>query len=146
MLNQSWRYSLLFVYGWRSMKYNAYLCQLSFGMNENQTSISKSNTNNTPFVSIKTKSEKDETIKEKGKNLHPKRKNWRIRTLTQSKMKRSIGLWWPSPRLFYPTDEERRTMHKSQISLNRENLKRRWRRQQYPINKMFIFQKDRCQG
>jgi hypothetical protein len=34
-------------------------------MNENQTSISKSNTNNTPFVSIKAKSEKDETIKEK---------------------------------------------------------------------------------
>jgi hypothetical protein len=45
------------------------------GMNENQTSISKSNTNNTPFVSIKTKSEKDETIKEKNKILHPKSKN-----------------------------------------------------------------------
>jgi hypothetical protein len=45
------------------------------GMNENQTSISKSNTNNTPFVSIKTKSKKDETIKEKGKTLHPKSKN-----------------------------------------------------------------------
>jgi hypothetical protein len=43
-----------------------------FGMNENQTSISKSNTNNTPFVSIKTKSEKDETIKEKNKIFTPK--------------------------------------------------------------------------
>jgi hypothetical protein len=45
------------------------------GRDENQTSISKSNTNNTPFVSIKTKSEKDETIKEKNKILHPKSKN-----------------------------------------------------------------------
>ena len=45
------------------------------GRDENQTSISKSNTNNTPFVSIKTKREKDETIKEKNKILHPKRKN-----------------------------------------------------------------------
>ena len=26
-------------------------------------------------------------------------------------------------KVFYSTDEERRTMHKSQISLNRENLK-----------------------
>jgi hypothetical protein len=39
------------------------------GMNENQTSISKSHTNNTPFIAIKTKSERNETIKEKGK-LH----------------------------------------------------------------------------
>jgi hypothetical protein len=27
-------------------------------------------------------------------------------------------------KVFYSTDEERRTMHKSQISLNRENLKK----------------------
>jgi hypothetical protein len=38
-------------------------------MNENQTSTSKSHTNNTPFVAIKTKSERKETIKEKNK-LH----------------------------------------------------------------------------
>ena len=35
------------------------------GMNENQTSISKSHANNTPFVAIKTKNERKETIKEK---------------------------------------------------------------------------------
>ena len=40
-----------------------------FGMNENQTSISKDHTNNTPFVVIKTKNERKETIKEKDK-LH----------------------------------------------------------------------------
>ena len=28
-------------------------------------------------------------------------------------------------KVFYSTDEERRTMHKSQISLNRENLKKK---------------------
>jgi hypothetical protein len=58
-------------------QYNTMLIFANYllGMNENQTSISKSNTNNTPFVSIKTKSEKDETIKEKNKILHPKRKN-----------------------------------------------------------------------
>jgi hypothetical protein len=39
------------------------------GMNENQTSISKDHTNNTPFVVIKTKNERKETIKEKDK-LH----------------------------------------------------------------------------
>jgi hypothetical protein len=39
------------------------------GMNENQTSISKSNKNNTPFVSINTKREKDETIREKKAKL-----------------------------------------------------------------------------
>ena len=37
------------------------------GMNENQTSISKNHTNNTPFVAIKRKMK--ETIKEKDK-LH----------------------------------------------------------------------------
>jgi hypothetical protein len=39
------------------------------GMNENQTSMSKDHTNNTPFVAIKTKNERKETIKEKDK-LH----------------------------------------------------------------------------
>ena len=39
------------------------------GMNEIQTSISKDHTNNTPFVVIKMKNERKETIKEKGK-LH----------------------------------------------------------------------------
>jgi hypothetical protein len=41
------------------------------GMNENQTSISKSHTNNTPFVAVKTKNERKETIKEKA-NFTPK--------------------------------------------------------------------------
>jgi prephenate dehydratase len=45
------------------------------GMNENQTSISKSHTNNTPFVVIKRKNEGKETIKEKTKILHPTSKN-----------------------------------------------------------------------
>jgi hypothetical protein len=36
-------------------------------MNENQTSIRKSHTNNTPFVVIKTKSKRKETIKERSK-------------------------------------------------------------------------------
>ena len=43
------------------------------GMNENQTSISKSHANNTPFVAIKTKNERKETIKEKA-NFTPKSK------------------------------------------------------------------------
>ena len=42
------------------------------GMNENQTSISKSHANNTPFVAIKTKNERKETIKEKRQTSHPK--------------------------------------------------------------------------
>jgi hypothetical protein len=37
------------------------------GMNEDQTSISKDHTNSTPFVVIKMKNERKETIKEKGK-------------------------------------------------------------------------------
>jgi hypothetical protein len=41
------------------------------GMNENQTSISKSHTNNAPFVAIKMKNERKETIKE-NKTSHPK--------------------------------------------------------------------------
>ena len=44
------------------------------GMNENQTSISKSNTNNTPFVSIKTKSEKMKQSKRKTKFYTQKEK------------------------------------------------------------------------
>ena len=49
-----------------------------------------------PLVAIKTKSERKETIKEKTK-FTPKSKSWRTMTLTQIKIKRSIGLWWPSP-------------------------------------------------
>jgi hypothetical protein len=60
------------------------------GINENQTSISKSNTNNTPFVSIKTKSEKEETIKEKDK-LHTQNKSRRTMILTEIKIKRPVG-------------------------------------------------------
>jgi hypothetical protein len=52
-------------------QYNTMLIFANYllGMNENQTSISKSHTNNTPFVAIKTKSERKETIKERSK-LH----------------------------------------------------------------------------
>jgi hypothetical protein len=39
------------------------------GMNENQTSVSKDHTNNTPFVAIKTKNEKKRNNQRKGK-LH----------------------------------------------------------------------------
>jgi hypothetical protein len=44
------------------------------GMTGNQTSISKDHTNNTPFVAIKTKNERKESIKEKKKKKtsHPK--------------------------------------------------------------------------
>ena len=42
------------------------------GMNENQTSISKNHTNNTPFIAIKMKNERKETIKEKA-NFTPKK-------------------------------------------------------------------------
>ena len=41
--------------------------------NENQTSMSKSHTNNTPFVEIKTKSKRKETIKERIK-LHTQKR------------------------------------------------------------------------
>ena len=44
------------------------------GMNENQTSVSKDHTNNTPFIAIKMKNEKKETIKEKA-NFTPKSKS-----------------------------------------------------------------------
>jgi hypothetical protein len=52
-------------------QYNTMLIFANYllGTNENQTSISKSHTNNTPFVAIKTKSERKETIKERSK-LH----------------------------------------------------------------------------
>ena len=43
------------------------------GMTGNQTSISKDHTNNTPFVAIKTKNERKESIKEKKRQTsHPK--------------------------------------------------------------------------
>jgi hypothetical protein len=56
-------------------QYNTMLIFANYllGMNDNQTSISKSHTNNTPFVAIKTKNERKETIKEK-ENFTPKRK------------------------------------------------------------------------
>ena len=57
-------------------QYNTMLMFANYllGMNENQTSISKDHTNNTPFVVIKTKNEKGETIKEKA-NFTPKSKS-----------------------------------------------------------------------
>jgi hypothetical protein len=56
-------------------QYNTMLIFANYllGMNENQTSISKSHTNNTPFVAIKTKSERKETIKERSK-IHTQKK------------------------------------------------------------------------
>jgi hypothetical protein len=50
-------------------RYNTMLIFANYllGMNENQTSISKSHANNTPFVAIKMKNERKETIKEKAK-------------------------------------------------------------------------------
>jgi hypothetical protein len=44
-----------------------------------------------PFVAIKMKSERKETIEEKT-NFTPKRKSLRIVILTKIKMKRSVGL------------------------------------------------------
>ena len=57
-------------------QYNTMLIFANYllGMNKNQTSISKDNTNNTPFVVIKTKSDRKETIKEKSK-LHTQSKS-----------------------------------------------------------------------
>ena len=56
-------------------QYNTMLIFANYllGMNENQTSISKDHTNNTPFVVIKTKNERKETIKEKKTNFTPKK-------------------------------------------------------------------------
>jgi hypothetical protein len=50
-------------------RYNTILIFANYllGMNENQTSIRKSHANKTPFVTIKTKNERKETIKEKSK-------------------------------------------------------------------------------
>jgi hypothetical protein len=55
-------------------QYNTMLIFANYllGMNENQTSISKNHTNNTPFIVIKTKNERKETIKEK-QNFTPKK-------------------------------------------------------------------------
>jgi hypothetical protein len=57
-------------------RYNTMLIFANYllGMNENQTSISKSHANNTPFIAIKTKNERKETIKEKA-NFKPKSKS-----------------------------------------------------------------------
>ena len=60
------------------------------GMNENQTSISKNHTNNTPFVVIKTKNERKETIKEKDK-LHTQKQELKNNDLTEIKIKRPVG-------------------------------------------------------
>jgi hypothetical protein len=43
-------------------------------MNANQTSTRKGHINNTPFVAIKTKSERKETIKENKNKLHTQKK------------------------------------------------------------------------
>ena len=61
------------------------------GMNENQTSISKSHTNNTPFVAIKTKNEKKNQPKKK-QSSHPKEKFEEQMTSTGNKIQRSVNL------------------------------------------------------
>jgi hypothetical protein len=62
-------------------RYNTMLIFANYllGMNDNQTSISKSHANNTPFVVVKTKNERKETIKEK--QTSPKNKSWRTNDL-----------------------------------------------------------------
>ena len=61
------------------------------GMNENQTSIRKSHANNTPFVAIKMKNERKETIKEK-KTLNPKARVEEQMILFENKIQRSVDL------------------------------------------------------
>jgi hypothetical protein len=62
------------------------------GMNGNQTSISKDHTNNTPFVAIKTKNERKETIKEKGK-LHTQKQKLKNNDFDRNqKIKGAVGL------------------------------------------------------
>ena len=57
------------------------------GMNENQTSIRKSHTNNTPFVVIKTKKRKKRNNQRKKKTSHPKERVEEQLTLTEIKTK-----------------------------------------------------------
>jgi hypothetical protein len=56
------------------------------GMNENQTSISNSHTNNTPFVAIKMKSERKEIIKERSK-LHTQKQKFKNNDLDSNQDK-----------------------------------------------------------
>jgi hypothetical protein len=51
------------------------------GMNENQTSISKSNTNNTPFVSIKTRKREKGNSQRENKNFTPNKKKLKDKDL-----------------------------------------------------------------
>jgi hypothetical protein len=57
-------------------QYNTMLIFANYllGMNENQTSIRKSHTNNTPFVAIKTKKRKKRNNQRKKQTSHPKNK------------------------------------------------------------------------
>ena len=61
-------------------------------MNDNQTSISKSHANNTPFVAIKTKNERKEMIKEKRQSSHPKMRFEEQMILFENKIQRSVDL------------------------------------------------------
>jgi hypothetical protein len=61
-----------------------------FGMNENQTSIRKGHTNNTPFVVIKDEKTK-ETIKEK-KTFNPKTRVEEQMISFENKIQRSVDL------------------------------------------------------
>jgi hypothetical protein len=61
------------------------------GMNEHQTNISKSHANNTPFITIKTKNERKETIKEK-QTSHPKARFEEQMILFENKIQRSVDL------------------------------------------------------
>jgi hypothetical protein len=55
-------------------QYNTILIFANYllGMNENQTSISKDHTNNTPFITIKTKRRKKRNNQRKRQTSHPK--------------------------------------------------------------------------
>jgi hypothetical protein len=57
-------------------QYNTMLIFANYllGMNENQTSISKSHTNNAPFVAIKTKKQKKRNNQRKSK-LHTQKRD-----------------------------------------------------------------------
>jgi hypothetical protein len=142
MHNQSWRYLLLFAYEWWSIQHNAHLANYLLGINENQTSIRKSHTNNTPFIATKTKSERKKKIKEK-KNFTPKRKIRRTITLIEIKTKRSISLWWPSPGFLTQLVRREKECMGFKLHSTGKTQWKWWRRLQDPINKLFILQKGK---
>jgi hypothetical protein len=61
-------------------------------MNENQTSISKSHTNNTPFHCNQNEKRKKKNNQREKQTSNPKRKGLRTLILTKIEMKRSVGL------------------------------------------------------